>query len=288
MKFPFLILTTVAALFLAGCASTPTVGTGKSFKGPVGLQLYSLRAQFTRNVLQGLELTKSFGIRDVELAGTYNQRPELFRETLRAAGLNPVSGHFSYDRYRDDPEGVAEEAKKLGLKYAGVAWIPHQGDFDEKTARAAAAVFNHAGEVLAKHGIRFFYHVHGYEFYPHGGGTLLDLLFAETNPKYVTYQMDVLWVVFPGQDPVQWLKRYPDRWELLHLKDLKKGVRTGSLSGSTDVNNDVALGTGQMDWPAILKQAKKNGVKYYFIEDESARVAEQIPQTLRYLEQVSW
>lgn len=288
MKFPSLILTTVAALFLAGCASTPAVGTGKSFKGPVGLQLYSLRAQFTRNVLQGLELTKSFGIRDVELAGTYNQRPELFRETLRAAGLNPVSGHFSYDRYRDDPEGVAEEAKKLGLKYAGVAWIPHQGDFDEKTTRAAAAVFNHAGEVLAKHGIRFFYHVHGYEFHPHGAGTLLDLLFAETNPKYVTYQMDVLWVVFPGQDPVQWLKRYPDRWELLHLKDLKKGVRTGSLSGSTDVNNDVALGTGQMDWPAILKQAKKNGVKYYFIEDESARVVEQIPQTLRYLEQVSW
>lgn len=282
-----LLTLTCAAALLAGCA-TPSVGTGKSFKGPVGLQLYSLRAQFTKNVLQGLEITKGFGIRDVELAGTYNQRPELFRETLRAAGLNPVSAHYPYERYRDDPEGVADEAAKLGLKFVGVPWIPHQDPFDEATTRAAAAVFNHAGEVLAKRGIKFFYHAHGYEFQPYGAGTLLDLLFAETNPKTVSFEMDVFWIVFPGQDPVKWLRKYPDRWELIHLKDMKKGLATGSLIPKTDVNNDVALGTGQIDWRAILKQAKKNGVKYYFIEDESASSVEQIPQTLRYLEQVSW
>ena len=281
-----LILVSAAAL-LAGCASTP-VGTGKSFKGPVGLQLYSLRAQFTKNVLQGIEITKGFGLREVELAGTYNQKPELFRETLRAAGLNPVSAHFAYERYRDDPEGVAEDAKKLGLKYAGLAWIPHQDPFDEQTTREAAAVFNHAGAVLAKAGIRFFYHVHGYEFQPYGKGTLLDLLFQETNPDFVTFQMDTTWIFFPGQDPVAWLRKYPRRWELMHLKDLKQGVARGELTGHTDPNNDVALGTGQLNWPDILKAAKKAGVKYYFIEDEAAASPEQIPQTLRYLEKVSW
>ena len=75
---------------------------------------------------------------------------------------------------------------------------------------------------------------------------------------------------------------------MMHVKDMKKGVPTGILTGKSDVNNDVVLGTGQMNWPAILKAAQKAGVKYYFIEDESAQAVEQIPQSLRYLEKVRW
>ena len=111
---------------------------------------------------------------------------------------------------------------------------------------------------------------------------------AETNPKHVAYQMDVFWIVFPGQDPVKLLEKYKGRWVLMHLKDLKKGVATGSLSGGTDVANDVALGTGQMDWPAILAAAKKAGIKHYFIEDESPTAAEQIPLSKKYLETLKW
>ena len=72
----------------------------------------------------------------------------------------------------------------------------------------------------------------------------------------------------------------------MHLKDLKRGVKTGDLSGKTDLTNDVVLGTGQMNWPAILKEAAKQGIKYYFIEDENPLAAEQIPQSLNYLEGV--
>jgi len=68
---------------------------------------------------------------------------------------------------------------------------------------------------------------------------------------------------------------------------MKKGLK-GDLSGKSDVSNDVALGTGQMDWPAILRAAKKAGVKWYFIEDESPTAAQQIPQSLHFLEQVKW
>jgi sugar phosphate isomerase/epimerase len=149
-------------------------------------------------------------------------------------------------------------------------------------------VFNKAGEVLAKHGISFFYHDHGFEFQPHGQGTLLDLMMAETNPKRVAYQMDVLWIVVPGQDPVKLLEKYKGRWVLMHLKDLKKGVPTGALTGKTDVSNDVALGTGQMNWPVILQAAKKAGIKHYFIEDESPTSVEQIPQSLKFLPTVKW
>jgi sugar phosphate isomerase/epimerase len=72
----------------------------------------------------------------------------------------------------------------------------------------------------------------------------------------------------------------------MHLKDLKKGVETGSLSGKTDVRNNVVLGTGQSDWPAILRAAQKVGVKYYFIEDESPSVLHQVPDSLAYLRSV--
>lgn len=279
-----------AALCLAGCAtSSSSVGTGPSFKGPIGLQLYSLRGIFTKSVPQGLATVQGYGLRDVELAGTYNLAPEKFREMLLAHGLNPIAGHFSYDKLRDDPESVAKEAKALGLKYAGTAAIPHKGAFDEAQAKAAAAVFNRAGQVLAQHGLKLFYHCHGFEFQPGviaGNRKAMDILIRETDPKLVDFQMDILWVTYPGEDAAEWLLKYPGRWLSLHLKDLKKGVPTGIHTGGTDPNNDVVLGTGQMNWPKILSAAKKSGVKYYFIEDESADAVNQIPQTLKFLEQV--
>jgi sugar phosphate isomerase/epimerase len=269
-------------------ASAAPAGIGPSFKGPVGLQLYSLRDQFATNVPGTLDEVKSFGVKYVELAGTYNLTPEKFLEELNTRGLKAVSGHFDYARYRDDPEGVAREAKAMGLEYAGCAWIPHTGDFDEKTCREVIAVFNKAGETLAKHGLKFFYHVHGFEFQPFGNGTLLDLLFQETNPKYVNYEMDIFWIAYPGQDPVKLLEKYPKRWQLSHLKDMRKGVKTGSLVPNADVKDDVVLGTGQIDLPAFLRAAKKAGMKWYFIEDESPTSEQQIPQSLSYLEQVKF
>lgn len=267
--------------------STAKTGLGPSFKGPIGLQLYSLRADFAKDVPGTLARVRAFGIRNVELASTYNLPPEQFKELLQANHLKPISGHFPYERYRDDAEGVAKDAKALGLRYAGCAWIPHNGDFDEKSCRDAISVFNRAGEALAKQGVKFFYHTHGYEFQPHGQGTLFDLLMTETKPKFVRFQMDIFWIVHPGQDPVKLLATYGSRFELMHLKDMNKGLK-GDLTGHADVTNDVAFGTGQIDFPAILKAAKHAGVKWYFIEDESPNAATQIPQSLRYLEQVKF
>lgn len=283
-------LFTAAALVLAATGATAAdAGTGKSFQGPVGLQLYSLRAQFAANgVPKTLDTVKGFGIRYAELAGTYNLKPEQLTKLLSDRGIKAVSGHFPYKRFKEDPESVAAEAKALGLEFAGCAWADHKAPLDEKQAREIAAVFNRAGAVLAKHGLKFFYHNHGFEFHKFGDETLMDLIMRETDPKLVSFQMDVLWTVFPGQDPAKLLAKYPGRWSLMHLKDLKKGVATGSLAGKTDVSNDVVLGTGQMKWTEILPAARKAGVKYYFIEDESPTAPEQIPQSMRFLERVSF
>ncbi len=145
-------------------------------------------------------------------------------------------------------------------------------------------MFNKAGEVLAKHGLKFFYHIHGYEFQPHGSGTLFDLLMTETKPENVKVEMDVFWVVHPKQDPVKLLEKYGSRFELMHVKDMRPGTPTGLLTGQSDVKNDVAIGSGIMKWPEILKAAQKAGVKWYFIEDESPTSIEQIPVSMRFLE----
>lgn len=275
----FLSLALAAALSSAAHAQAPA-----ATKPTTGLQLYSLRSQTAlRGVPWVLDKVKEFGITEVELAGTGNLTPEQFKAEVDKRGLKAVSSHFPYGRYKNDLAGVVKDAKALGIKFAGCAWIDHKDAFDEAECRDAIATFNKAGEALAKEGITFFYHAHGYEFQPHGDGTLLDLLFKETKPEFVSYQMDVLWIVFPGQDPVKLLEKYGDRWKLMHLKDLKKEVATGSLSGKTDVTNDVALGTGQVNWPAVIAAAKKVGVQHYFIEDESPTSMDQIPLSLQFM-----
>jgi sugar phosphate isomerase/epimerase len=256
----------------------------------IGLQLYSLRDQMMSDVPGTLDEVKGWGITNVELAGTYNLTAEQFKAQLDSHGLNAFSGHFPYDRLRDDVEGVAHDAQVLGLRYVGCAWIPHDDGkpFDEKTCREGIAVFNEAGKALAKHGLKFFYHVHGYEFQPYGDGTLLDLMMRETNPKYVNYQMDVFWIVHPGQDPLKLLAKYGHRWQLMHLKGMRDTTPTGLLTGHTAVTNDVALGTGKIDYAPILQEARKLGIRWYIIEDESPSSEQQIPQSYQYLQNVQW
>ena len=119
-------------------ASAHEAGIGPSFKGPIGLQLYSLRDQFAKDVPGTLDKVREMGFKNVELAGTYNRKPAEFKADLAARHLKPISAHFPYDRFKGNLDAVVREAKELGVQYAGCAWITHSGPFDEKTCRQAA------------------------------------------------------------------------------------------------------------------------------------------------------
>ena len=105
----------------------------------------------------------------------------------------------------------------------------------------------------------------------------------ETNPEYVNFEMDVFWIVYAGQDPVKLMAQYPDRWLMVHIKDVRKGVPTGLYSGKAPAIDDVAVGTGQVDWPSVLTEAKAIGVRWYFIEDESDFPYTHLPLSLAYV-----
>jgi sugar phosphate isomerase/epimerase len=267
------------ASLLAGCA----LFHAHIFRTVAGLQLYSVRAQMAKDVDGTLAQVHAWGIKYVELAGTYGLSPEQFKAKLAEHGLDAVSGHFPFEQWSENPEAVLLQARDLGLVEVGCAWIPHSGNFDEATCRHAIEVFNKAGKLAAQHHMHFFYHTHGYEFQPYLKDTLFDLLVQQTDPANVKFEMDIFWIVHAAQDPVRLLWKYPFRWELMHLKDMRAGTQTGLLTGSSDVTNDVALGKGVIDLHAILSVARQVGVKWYFIEDESPDSEEQIPQSLVYL-----
>jgi sugar phosphate isomerase/epimerase len=171
----------------------------------------------------------------------------------------------------------------MGAKYVMCAWIPHQHDqFTLENANAAIAVFNNAGKRLLDSGLIFCYHAHGYEFQPYKDGNLLDYLIRNSNPAYVSFEMDIFWIQFGGGDPVALLKEYGSRWKLMHLKDMRKGTLK-NLTGLTTPDNDVVLGTGELNIPEILKEAKKAGIKHFFIEDESNDVDHHVPLSIAYL-----
>jgi sugar phosphate isomerase/epimerase len=252
------------------------------YTAPLGIQTYSFRRSMKVDVLKTLDTIKMMGFTEIEGGGGPVPAEE-FRKMCDERGLSIPSTGAGYEQLVNDAQSIADRAKILGAKYVMCAWIPHNGDFTLANAEQAVKDFNAIGKVLKDNGLTFAYHAHGYEFQPwEKGKTLLDYLFEKTNPDYVSFEMDVMWIHFGGGDPAKLLKKYGDRWKLLHLKDLKKGTPKDK-TGLTSPENDVVLGTGELDIPGILKAAKKVGIKHYFIEDESSIVTGQVPQSIAYL-----
>jgi sugar phosphate isomerase/epimerase len=269
------------ALFPAGGAFAQKM----VYTNPIGLQAYTFRGSWDKGIEATLDTIKNLGVTEMEGGPIKGMTTEELRKQLDKRGIKMVSIGADYVKLAESSAQTIKDAKTLGAKYVMVAWIPHKGKFDLETAKKAVADFNKAGKELKEAGIELTYHNHGYEFEPYEDGTLFDYLVKNTDPKYVNFEMDVLWTAFPGQDPAKLLLKYPTRWKLMHLKDLKKGVE-GNLSGGTPTTNDVALGTGQIDIPATLKAAKKVGIKHYFIEDESPSYLKQIPVTIAYIKSI--
>ncbi len=270
-------------LFLTTVFAVGPVSAAPLFPQAPGMVSYTYREQFAKDLPGTLDTIKALGITDMEFSNLFGKTAADIRAMLDARGMICSSFGCSWDDLNKKTDEVAANAKTLGAKFVRVAWLPNRQPFTLEIAERTAAEFNAIGKLLReKHGLTYCYHNHGYEFVKHGDGTLFDLLVEKTNPQDVSYELDILWAFHPGADPAAVIEKHADRIKLLHLKDLKKGV-VGDLTGKTPVENDVALGTGQIDLPAVLKAAKKAGVLHYYIEDESPNIAVQVPASIAYL-----
>ncbi|TDW96917.1 family 16 glycoside hydrolase [Dinghuibacter silviterrae] len=276
---------TLIGLFSLATTVHAIAGQTSTARHP-GVVSFTYRNQFAKDVPGTLDMIKAQGLQDIEFSSLFGQTPAALRKMLDDRGLYCSSYGVGYDDLLNKTDDVASAAKTLGAQYVRVAWIPHKGDFTLEGVQQAIADFNKVGKILKeKYGLSLIYHNHGYEFVPYGQGTLYDLLVTQTDPAYVNFELDVLWAYFPGQDPAGLLYKYPTRYKALHLKDLKIGI-PGSNTGGTSGNNDVVLGTGQIDMPSIIAAAEKAGVGHYYIEDESDRSETQVPESIAFLKQL--
>jgi sugar phosphate isomerase/epimerase len=275
---------------LAAAAERPEIQTGLG--GPVGLQLWSLREHLPKDLPGTLAKVRGMGFRSVEGAGLWGHSVADLKDALDKAGLSCTSAHMGMERLEGDLAGAFAEARSLGATDVVCPWIPHDKDFTRDHALRAAEAFNRFGTAAREAGLTFAYHCHGYEFVPATGGalapadatTLFDVLAEAADASLVAFQIDTFHAYHGGADPAGLIRRHGARVRSLHLKDEKRGFPVKAGSSGAPPEADVPVGTGQIDFPAVLGAAVKAGVKRYYVEDESADPLGHIPKSVAYLE----
>ncbi len=264
---------------LAAMLVTPMTGAQE-----LGLQLYSLRNQMAEDVPAAFALMEEWGLEWAEGGGAlYDLNVDEFHAALKAHGIQVASVDTSFEELRDNPIAAVYKARFYGADFATFYWIPHDGakGFTFEDAEKAVKVMNEAGPLFAANDITLQYHPHGYELLPYGDGTLLDYMLR--NVTGAEFQMDVYWIKQGGGDPVDYLRRYPGRFKSLHLKDRLPGT-PDTTTGHSDVETNVVLGQGDVGIAGVVAEAKRQGIRWFFIEDESSRVVQQVPQSIEYLQ----
>ncbi len=251
----------------------------------VGIQLYSLRAQFSEDVPSTIAKIKSWGITVIEGGeNTYGMEESKFIDLLNKNGLKTASVGTSLEELRDNAKETLRRAKAFGAKYAMCPWIPHKdNNFTIKDAKNATQIFNDAGKFLKANGVTLVYHPHGYEFRSYEDGTLFD--YMAKNADHFDFEMDVYWVTHGGKDPLTLFEKYPTKFKLMHLKDMRKGT-VGDNTGHSNVETNVVLGAGMIPMKALVLKGQELGVEYMFIEDESSKVVSQVPPSLEFLKKI--
>ncbi len=298
----FLASFSTASAVLAGQLSGPAralaaEGAAESeashrFHGPYGLELYSLRNQMLKDPQATLDRVRRIGYTEVEVVYQYWGHltvPELHRH-VKKAGLRCTSVFYPGESFQNHFDEVLRSAHLLGVDYVICGSIP--GAFSKKRLtlddyRRGAADMNEWAERLRRSGFRLGYHNHNYEFRLFDGRPAYNTLIDDTKPGLVDFEMDIFWVEAGGQDPLAYLKRYPSRFKLIHLKDMRKGtpIPTFSIS-SVSEEASVPLGTGIIDIPAILRESARIGVRRYYVEDESREAPANIKISFEYLKHV--
>ena len=227
-----------------------------------GIQLWSVRDDLAKDPKGVLKQLASYGYKQIEsfeggkgiFWGMSNTE---FKAEMDKLGMKIISSHCDINK---DFEKKAAEAAAIGMKYLICPYKGPQKDLD--AFKKFADEFNQKGEICKKNGIRFAYHNHDYSFATMNGEMGQDVMMKNTDASLVDFELDMYWVVAAGQDIETWLKKYPKRFRLCHVKDRKMGAPL------TDKDESVVVGTGSIDYPRILKTAKKLGMEYYIIEQE--------------------
>ena len=265
--------------------------------GRLAAQLWTFRYDLEKDVPATLKKIKNLGIDYVEGfdAPYIVEKPETFKSQLDAAGLKLFALHWNnLNDWRKEPGRIIQTAKKLGAHYTGIAWLK-----SSKADPVTLGVVNEAADILTKAcpqaqeaGLQLYYHIHGYELQPMPDQkTFFDSFINRINYNCVRLEADLFWVTYAGQDPVQFMDKYRDGIELLHIKNMANGVSTGVFTGANFMPPDmpaaywVPLGRGKIDYKSVFQKGRQIGVKWYILEMDKYEgdVYEAVDSSLTYI-----
>lgn len=231
--------------------------TGK----PYGMQLWTVKEALAKDPLAVLKHLSASGYKQIEsFEGDkgifWGMKNTEFKKTMDGLGMKIVSAHCDHV---NNFERKAAEAGEIGMKYLICPWVGPQDSLDKY--KRLADQFNTCGEIAKKNGIRFAYHNHDYSFKALNGVVPQDLMIQNTNAALVDFEMDMYWTVAAGVDPIAYMKKFPNRFKLVHVKDLVK-LDKGE-------HESCIIGKGTIDYKSLLPQATQQGVQYFIVEQEA-------------------
>lgn len=224
----------------------------------IGLQLYTVRKELERDFSGTLAKIAAIGYREVEFAGYFNNSPEAVKNALEINNLTAPSAHISLGAIRENLSETIKTAQVIGHKYLICGNLPSAERISLDNYKKIAALFNSAGEICRKNGIQFGYHNHDFEFQAIDGKIPYDVLLAETDSNLVKMELDLYWIAKAGRNPLKYFRDFPNRFMLLHAKDMDNSPK----------KNFTEVGRGVINFREIFAEAKKAGVKHYFVEQD--------------------
>ena len=266
------------ALLASRIAPAMASGMRIGWADQVGVQLYTLRDRMEDDFEGTIERVAEIGYDEVEFAGYFDRSPEDVRALLDRLDLTSPSTHVGLEALREDLDGTLDSAATIGHTYVTIPSLPgaYGGQFQEDDWRGFAEEFNRIGAAADERDLKLAYHNHAFEFAPAGDDAMgYDVLVTETDPDLVAFELDLFWAVLAGQDPIKLFERYPGRFALWHVKDLKniESTRAAAAGGRegrrTVMQNMTAVGEGEINFADIFDRAETSGLEHYFVENDA-------------------
>ncbi|MDQ0195328.1 sugar phosphate isomerase/epimerase family protein [Paenibacillus wynnii] len=232
----------------------------------IGAQMYTFReyTQTAEELRTTFQKLRSIGYTAVQVSGIGPIDPLVVKQIADENGLEICATHVPWTRLVDDLDALTKEHQLWDCKYIGLGGLPDMYRTSLEGYRTFVSEISAIAKLLKEnYGLQFIYHNHDFEFERlEGGRTGMDILLAETDPDYVSFELDLYWLQAAGADPVEWIHKVNGRMQVVHLKDM-------AIIDRKPVFAEV--GEGNMNYPGIIKACRETGVEWYVVEQDVCR-----------------
>ncbi|MGN6618472.1 MAG: sugar phosphate isomerase/epimerase family protein [Ilyomonas sp.] len=252
----------------------------------IGLQLYTVRNEVVKDVPGTIEKVAQIGYNSLEVFGYGNGKffgltPEEFLAILKKNNIVTPSGHYSVNKYlsngdEDELKHTIEDAAKMGHTFFTIPFLTPNLRKSLDDYKTLADRLNKAAPLVKDAGMKLAYHNHDFEFKDWGNGeTGYSILSKQTDPKMVSFEMDIYWVSRAGKDPIALMKEQPGRFKMWHVKDM----------ANTAEKEFTEVGSGTINYKEIFKYKKLSGMEYFFVEQDQVKIPvyESIAKSYNYV-----